>query len=168
MTKTVIQGSPDLLSAFHGWKKWDTWIFIIFLKRQFKSDLHNKILSIKQLPHKPLEGSTTFRKRNLLTASVCKWLEKCNMRFVVSSRKILYNCLETFSFRILKSPSTMVDSMVSKIPDITLLNVFFWGYVKDRVYEILVPEIIDLKWWISEVFAGIPAEILKNTSREIQ
>ena len=53
-------------------------------------------------------------------------------------------------------------------PDITSLDFFFWGYVKDRVYKTPVHDIEALKLRIINVLATVNEEMLKNTWREIK
>ena len=47
------------------------------------------------------------------------------------------------------------------------LNLFLWGYVKDKVFSILVPDITNLKARITDGFATITEDMLENTWREI-
>jgi len=49
-------------------------------------------------------------------------------------------------------------------PDITLLDFFLWGYVKDKVFS---TRITNLKARITEAFVTITEDILENTWREI-
>ena len=51
-------------------------------------------------------------------------------------------------------------------PDITLLDFFLWGYVKDKVFLTPVPDIINAKARITDTFATIPEDMLENTWRE--
>jgi len=51
-------------------------------------------------------------------------------------------------------------------PDITLLDFFLWGYVKDKVFSTPVPDITNLKARITDVFATITEDMLENTWRE--
>ena len=51
--------------------------------------------------------------------------------------------------------------------DITPLDLFLWGYVKDRVFSTPVPDITNLKARITEAFATITEDMLENTWREI-
>ena len=51
-------------------------------------------------------------------------------------------------------------------PDITPLDFFLWGYVKDNVFSTPVPDITNLKARITDVFATIPEDMLENTWRE--
>jgi len=50
-------------------------------------------------------------------------------------------------------------------PDITPLDFFLWGYVKDKVFSTPVPDITNLKARITD--ATITEEMLENTWREI-
>jgi len=52
-------------------------------------------------------------------------------------------------------------------PDITPLDFFLWGYVKDIVFLTPVPDIINLKTRITDTFATITEDMLENTWREI-
>jgi len=52
-------------------------------------------------------------------------------------------------------------------PDITPLDIFSWGYVKDKVFSTPVPDITNLKARITEAFATITEDMLENTWREI-
>ena len=51
-------------------------------------------------------------------------------------------------------------------PDITPLDFFLWGYVKDKVFSIPVPDITNLKARITDAFPPITEEMLENTWRE--
>ncbi|MCQ7131119.1 DUF4817 domain-containing protein [Salmonella enterica] len=53
-------------------------------------------------------------------------------------------------------------------PDITPLDFFLWGYLKDRVYHTKVRDIDDLKRRIVEVVATINARHLERTWTEIE
>ena len=52
-------------------------------------------------------------------------------------------------------------------PDITPLDFFLWGYVKDKVFSTPVPDIANLKARITDAFATITEDMLGNTWREI-
>ena len=52
-------------------------------------------------------------------------------------------------------------------PDITPLDFFLWGYVKDKVFSTPVPDITNLKARITDAFATIAEHMLGNTWREI-
>jgi len=52
-------------------------------------------------------------------------------------------------------------------PDITPLDFFLWGYVKDKVFSKPVPVITNLKARITDDFATITEDMLENTWREI-
>jgi len=52
-------------------------------------------------------------------------------------------------------------------PDITHLDFFLLGYVKDRVFSTPVPDITNLKARITDAFATITEDMLENTWREI-
>ena len=53
-------------------------------------------------------------------------------------------------------------------PDITPLDFFLWGYVKDRVYRTPVCDVETLQSRIIEVLATVNEEMLENTRREIE
>jgi hypothetical protein len=53
-------------------------------------------------------------------------------------------------------------------PDITPLDFFLWGYVRDIVYRTKVRNIDDLKHRIAEAIATIDAQILEKTWAEIE
>jgi len=52
-------------------------------------------------------------------------------------------------------------------PDITPLDFFLWGYVKDKVFSTPVPDVTNLKARIRDTFATITEDVLGNTWREI-
>ena len=52
-------------------------------------------------------------------------------------------------------------------PDITPLDFFLWGYVKDKVFSTPVPDITNLKARITDAFATITGDMLENTWRDI-
>jgi len=51
-------------------------------------------------------------------------------------------------------------------PDISPLDFFLWGYVKDKVFSTPVTDIKNLKARITDAFATITEDILENTWRE--
>ena len=53
-------------------------------------------------------------------------------------------------------------------PDITPLDFFLWGYVKNRVYRTPVRDVETLQSRIIEVLATVNEEMLENTWREIE
>ena len=53
-------------------------------------------------------------------------------------------------------------------PDITPLNFFLWGYVKDIVHRTKVHDITDLKQRISNAIATINEDMLQRTWQEIK
>ena len=53
-------------------------------------------------------------------------------------------------------------------PDITSLDFFLWGYVKDRVYRTPVRDVETFQSRIIDVFATVNEEMLENTWREIE
>jgi len=50
-------------------------------------------------------------------------------------------------------------------PDITPLDFFLWGYVRDKVFSTPVPGIANLKPRITDAFATITEDMLENTWR---
>jgi len=52
-------------------------------------------------------------------------------------------------------------------PDITPLDFFLWGYVKDKVFSTPVPDITNLKARITDAFVTVTEDMLENTWREI-
>ncbi|GBM89282.1 hypothetical protein AVEN_88451-1 [Araneus ventricosus] len=52
-------------------------------------------------------------------------------------------------------------------PDITELNIFLWGFVKDIVYRRKVSNINDLKARITTRIAAVDADMLARTWHEI-
>ena len=53
-------------------------------------------------------------------------------------------------------------------PDITPLDFFLWGYVKDRVFHTTVHDIDELKTRITDAIASVDMSMLDRTWREIQ
>ena len=53
-------------------------------------------------------------------------------------------------------------------PDITPLDFFLWGYVKDRVYATHVPDLNTLRRRITDAVASITQEMLHNVWREVE
>jgi hypothetical protein len=51
-------------------------------------------------------------------------------------------------------------------PDITPLDFFLWGCVKDKVFSTPVPDLTNLKARITDAFATITVDMLDNTWRE--
>ena len=51
-------------------------------------------------------------------------------------------------------------------PDITPLDFFLWGYVKDKVFSTPVPDITNLKARITDAFATVTEVTVENTWRE--
>ena len=56
----------------------------------------------------------------------------------------------------------------ARSPDVTPLDFFFWGYVKDRVYQTPIRDIEELKRKIVEVVATVNRNMLKNTWKELR
>jgi hypothetical protein len=52
-------------------------------------------------------------------------------------------------------------------PDITPLDLFLWGYVKDKVFSTPVPDITNLKARIADAFVTITEDMLGDTWRGI-
>ena len=52
-------------------------------------------------------------------------------------------------------------------PNITLLDFFLWGYVKNKVFSTPVPDITNLKARITDAFVTITEDMLENKWREI-
>jgi len=52
-------------------------------------------------------------------------------------------------------------------PDITSLDFFLRGYVKNKVFSTPVPYITNLKARITDAFVTITEDMLENTCREI-
>jgi len=59
------------------------------------------------------------------------------------------------------------DTLATTIVDITSLDFFLWGYIKDKVFLTPVPDITNLKARITDAFATITVDMLENTWREI-
>ena len=53
-------------------------------------------------------------------------------------------------------------------PDITPLDFFLWGYVKDRVYRTKVRDLQILRARITEAIASVTPEMLANVWREVE
>jgi len=51
--------------------------------------------------------------------------------------------------------------------DITPLDLFLWGYVKDKMFSTPVPDIANLKARIADAFATITEHMLENMRSEI-
>ena len=47
-------------------------------------------------------------------------------------------------------------------PDLTLLDIFLWGYIKTKVYKTKINDIADLKERIEQEIKAIKKEILEN------
>ena len=60
------------------------------------------------------------------------------------------------------------NSLDPRSPDITPLDFFLWGYVKDGVYRAKVKDISDLKEKITAAVEAIDKEMLKRTLTEIE
>jgi hypothetical protein len=54
------------------------------------------------------------------------------------------------------------------LPDITLLDFFFSGYIKDQVYATHVPDLPTLQDRICDVIASVTLDILDRTQQEIE
>ncbi|GBM74191.1 hypothetical protein AVEN_104814-1 [Araneus ventricosus] len=53
-------------------------------------------------------------------------------------------------------------------PDITPLDFFFWGYIKDRVFATPIADVEELKARIQAVVCTVTEDMLKNTWRELE
>ena len=56
----------------------------------------------------------------------------------------------------------------ARSPDLTPLDFFFWGYVKDRVYKTAVNDIDHLKEKIQEAVRSVTADMIAATWRELR
>ncbi|GBO03339.1 hypothetical protein AVEN_39749-1 [Araneus ventricosus] len=56
----------------------------------------------------------------------------------------------------------------SRSPDITPLDFFLWGFVKNIVYKIPVPSLDELKRRIVTAVQNVFPQMLENTWREIE
>ena len=73
---------------------------------------------------------------------------------------------ETFSHRWIGRDGPI--SWPPRSPDITPLDFFLWGYIKDIVYRTKVQDITDLKQRISNAIATIDEAMLQRTWQEIE
>ena len=53
-------------------------------------------------------------------------------------------------------------------PDLTPLDFFLWGYVKDRVYRVKIKDLTHLMTRITDVINSIRPEMLANVWRELE
>jgi len=53
----------------------------------------------------------------------------------------------------------------TKSSDITPLDFFLWGYVKDKVFSTPVPDITNMKARITDALATVTEDMLENTWR---
>ncbi|GBM20964.1 hypothetical protein AVEN_253749-1 [Araneus ventricosus] len=53
-------------------------------------------------------------------------------------------------------------------PDITPLDFFFWGYIKDRVFATPTADVEELKARIQAAVCTVTEDMLKNTWRELE
>jgi hypothetical protein len=53
-------------------------------------------------------------------------------------------------------------------PDITTLDFFLWGYVKDRLYATPIRDVAELHRKITDVIRSITSDMLNNTWAEIE
>ena len=58
--------------------------------------------------------------------------------------------------------------MAATLPDITPLDFFLWGYVKDIVYRTKVRDISDLQQRIIEAHDAVTVDMLARTWLEIE
>jgi hypothetical protein len=63
-------------------------------------------------------------------------------------------------------PPPPKNFLVTPLSDITPLDFFLWGYIKDKVFSTPVADITDLKARITDAFATITEDMLENTWRE--
>ena len=67
-------------------------------------------------------------------------------------------------------PNSWLEEMVlhpgNHDRQISPLDFFLWGYVKDKVFLTPVPDITNLKARITDGFATITEDVLENTWRE--
>ena len=56
----------------------------------------------------------------------------------------------------------------ARSPDVTPLDFFFWGFVKDQVFKTPVDDIEELKRRIREVVERVDVNMLTNTWRELR
>ena len=53
-------------------------------------------------------------------------------------------------------------------PDLTPLDFFLWGYVKDRVYQVKIKDLTHLKARVTEVIKSITLDMIANVWREVE
>ena len=64
--------------------------------------------------------------------------------------------------------SAVLENRPPRSPDITPLDFFLWGYIKDKVYSTPVPNVETLKARVTAALATVTMEMLENTWREIE
>ena len=55
----------------------------------------------------------------------------------------------------------------ARSPDLTPLDFFLWGYVKDKVYSTRVPNVTQLKRRITSAIRSVHAEVLENVWKNL-
>jgi hypothetical protein len=55
-----------------------------------------------------------------------------------------------------------------RTPDITPLDFFFWGYVKDQVFRSKIGSVVELRARINNAVASVTPQMLEKTWRKIQ
>ena len=53
-------------------------------------------------------------------------------------------------------------------PDLTPLDFFLWGYVKDKVYQVKIRDLTHLMARVTEVIESIPPDMIANVWREVE
>jgi len=87
------------------------------------------------------------------------------------SKVLCHKFIVTFGFLDATFPNRWIgrDGLTPwppRSPDITPLDFFLWGYVKDKVFWTPVTDITNLKARITDAFATITGDMLENTWRE--
>jgi len=59
------------------------------------------------------------------------------------------------------------DTLATTIAGYHTLDLFLWGYAKDKLFSTPVPDITNLKARITDAFATITEDMLENIRREI-
>jgi len=80
-----------------------------------------------------------------------------------------FGCSSVFGHSISKQVDweRWSDTLATTIAGYHPLDLFLWGYVKDKVFSTPVPDITNLKARITDAFATITEDMLENTWREI-
>ncbi|GBL90621.1 hypothetical protein AVEN_219296-1 [Araneus ventricosus] len=61
-----------------------------------------------------------------------------------------------------------MDQQPPRSPDITPLDFFFGGYIKDRVFATPIADVEELKARIQAAVCTVTEDMLKNTWRELE